>query len=704
MKDQEIQPHFFSEDLPDSVLARQILKDRCGWLLAHMFAWSLTVGASILIAFVLTYDTPLFPVIVMFGVALASIMLGRYYFAYRNQALIEKSPEKWIFLYQLGALLTVLVISLMVLYMMLEGSQFIRLAMTCLMCVLACINAALVSIQYTVALMNVLFFLGVPTFALIWIQDFSSLRVLGFSVLLMAGILNWVGTVGRSLNQAFKERRINQFLTLRAQRDRDSLRQALEELRRAEDALRQNNLMLEIRVKERTEALEREMSKTQLDVHEMQRLATTDALTGLVNRRMLEELLSHELQRGLRQGKNLAVIFIDLDKFKQINDTMGHAQGDVVLKVVADRLRSAVRASDTVARWGGDEFVVVAEEVGSTEQAGALGRKLIEILASPILETEQAAYVGGSLGVAFFPQDAQTVEALIHCADQAAYEAKREGGNTVCFFRTDLTVEAQTRKDRQDALNHAIESGQCTIRYQAVLGAETLGVIGFTAQPVWEDPQFGLYSGSELTKLAEGSGAEQRLLAWLFRKACEESLSANWGQAYPEARLIIPISERQANTVDLYKQAVETVKATGCSLNMLAIEVDGATINPENDRVMLAFFALRDLGIQVIQTEFGSGAMYLSHISRMPIDVVKIDQSLIDASGRTGVASAVMKLARQFHLQVWANGVATPSQLSLARDCGVDGYCGSLFGDSVQIEACFAAGEKALARLEEMLT
>ena len=674
--------NLLAEKLLADVLAHQVASDQCHWLLKHLRDWIYALLACMPIILFLTFDTNLFIPALSGETLLITFLAGRLFYAQKKRPLIEQDPAKWVASYFIGAAISTCIQNAVILYIMLNGTSTMRAVMLFVSCILSCINATLISIQFPIAIFNIVLFLCVPTYALFLSEDIFLLKMLGLTSILIFFSWKWAKGVGESINKGFYKERINQFLIKNTQADRDALAATLNDLQNTKKALHQHDEMLEQRVRERTQALEREVSKTQTTAHEIQRLAITDALTGLLNRRALEELLANKFQRAIEQNKTFALIFMDLDKFKQINDTMGHLQGDIVLKEAALRLKGIVRTSDTIARWGGDEFVVIAEEINTIDKAQVLGEKLIQALKMPILKTEQPSYIGSSLGVAFFPQDAKTIDSLISCADQAAYEAKRAGGNKVHFYRAELSIEAQSKKAQQDALNHAIENDELALSYHAILNADS-HILGFRVCPIWQTKNSKKIHGRDLDKIAEDPKISVSLLKWQLRKACEE---APLHLTQLDTRLVLAFTERQIANTNLYHTVVDILQTTGWPAQRLAIEVDENTIKPDNDRLTLVLFALRDLGVLIIQADFGTSAIYLSQMTRQPVDIVRVNSNFLDINGHDNLADATIKLAKQFNYKVWVHGISTPLQLSMARHYQIDGLSGTLIDEIIQTE------------------
>ncbi|MCU1458286.1 MAG: diguanylate cyclase/phosphodiesterase with sensor [Actinomycetia bacterium] len=403
---------------------------------------------------------------------------------------------------------------------------------------------------------------------------------------------------------------------------------------------------------------------------QLARDATRDALTGLPNRILLMDRLRTALERAQRHGTLVALLFLDLDRFKLVNDTHGHAAGDRLLVEVSDRLEGLMRAGDTVARIGGDEFLVLCEEVDNEADAVMLARHIIAAVESPFAVGRGAVYVGASVGVAI--SDGSTdAEDVIRNADVAVYRAKDNGRSRIEVFDADMRATAQARLTLETDLRNGIERGELRCYYQPIIDLATGNVRAFEALARWEHPTRGTISPAEFIPIAEETGLIVAVGHSILRMACTQAVEwrRDFGRADPPS-VSVNISGRQLAEADLVEQVIWALEESGLEPGALCLEISETSLMHDVDAAILTLDHLRKAGVKVAIDNFGTGHSSLTYLRRFPIDVVKIDQSFTqelgtDSTGSTGstIVAAVISLAHAMHLTVVAEGVEAANQL-----------------------------------------
>jgi diguanylate cyclase (GGDEF)-like protein/PAS domain S-box-containing protein len=411
-------------------------------------------------------------------------------------------------------------------------------------------------------------------------------------------------------------------------------------------------------------------------------LAHHDPLTGLANRALLVDRLGHAIQKARRQKTSLAVMFLDLDHFKQINDSFGHATGDQVLKEVAARLSSAVRASDTVARLGGDEFVMVVGELENPERAGAIAAKLLKSISAPMQIEGREFLVTPSLGVAMYPQDGDSLTALMANADTAMYHAKKLGRNTWQFYSQSLGSRVCENLVFENALRSAEERGELSLHYQPQFDVASGRLVGAEALIRWTHPEFGVVAPARFIPLAEESGLIIKLGDWVLSTACRQMQA--WRRAgIAPGRISVNVSALQIRRGNVAETLAETLSRTGLAPGALELEVTESFLL-EAGRSMTAIQALRDLGVEFAIDDFGTSYSSLKYLQHLPIRRLKIDHSFVrsipEDPDSAAIARAVIALADSMQLSVVAEGVETARQREFLSAAGCDIAQGYLFG------------------------
>jgi diguanylate cyclase (GGDEF)-like protein len=404
-------------------------------------------------------------------------------------------------------------------------------------------------------------------------------------------------------------------------------------------------------------------------------LAQFDSLTGLANRTLFKELLSLALARAERNGTHLALMFLDLDRFKVINDSLGHDGGDQVLKIVAERLRSRTRKSDTVARLGGDEFTVVLEGIHTAHDASLVAQELIDIVSLPITVQEQELFVTPSIGIAIYPQYGKDAESLIKNADMAMYRAKRQGRNTYRFYTTDTDGKASKNLALDSSLRRALDRGEFLLYFQPQVEVETRQVIGVEALLRWQHPERGMIYPEEFIPLAEENGMIVPIGEWVLRSACNQNKA--WQQAgLKPVYMGVNLSARQFRQKSFIAMVAAIIEESQLDPKYLDLELTESLLFESNGASASRLADLKSLGINISIDDFGTGYSSLSYLKCFPISTLKIDKSFVgDIPKNTedaAIASGMIALAHGLQVKVTAEGVETQAQLDFLRDRGCD--------------------------------
>ena len=405
--------------------------------------------------------------------------------------------------------------------------------------------------------------------------------------------------------------------------------------------------------------------------------ALHDPLTGLPNRLLFVDRLEQALRRVQRQDSRLAVLFLDLDRFKLVNDTHGHAAGDLVLTTTTRRLQQVLRPGDTVARLGGDEFTVLCEDIEPGASILAIADRALASLAAPIaLDDGRQAHVTASIGVAVVGPGELSAEAILADADSAMYRAKERGRNRLEVFDQSMRVDVVARVEQSAALRRAVEEGELLVHYQPEVRLDDESMTGVEALVRWQHPELGLLAPGEFIGLAEDTGLVVALGADVLRTACREV--ATWSPAGgPGApQLSVNLSARQLSDPQVIDSVWEVLRETGLEPSRLCLEITESVLMDDVESSVEALLGLKALGVRLAIDDFGTGYSSLSYLRRFPVDTVKIDRSFVSGLGTDpaaeAIVAAVVNLAHAIGLVVVAEGVETEQQLVLVRALGCD--------------------------------
>ena len=411
--------------------------------------------------------------------------------------------------------------------------------------------------------------------------------------------------------------------------------------------------------------------------------ATHDSLTGLANRMMLTDRLDQTLARVRRHGRMCGVLYVDLDRFKAVNDTLGHSAGDRLLTEAAVRIKTAVRELDTVARLGGDEFVVLCEDIEGIHHATEVAERIIVVFQAPFQLGDDDPSVSASVGIALSTDGAETAEVILANADIAMYRAKNNGRN--CFQLFDQTMQDWVIEQAalEAALRQAVPRGELVLYGQPIVDAENGLIEGFEVLVRWERPDFGLLTPYSFIPTAEETGLILEIGSWVLDQACLHA--AIWAKRWPDRRLpvAVNISGRQLVTGDIVEIVSGTLARTGLDPTLLTLELTESTLIDDAVTIEPILRALRDLGVNLALDDFGTGYSSLSHLRAFPFNIVKIDQSFIRTVGTkredAAIVAAIIGLATDLGLDVVAEGVETHEQLAALKELGCHHLQGYLF-------------------------
>ena len=394
-------------------------------------------------------------------------------------------------------------------------------------------------------------------------------------------------------------------------------------------------------------------------------LAYHDPLTDLPNRLLFNDRLTHAMERAARAQCQLAVLFIDLDNFKNVNDSLGHPVGDELLIKVASRLRNLSRKDDTVARLSGDEFVIVLENIHDAQDTVVLAQKLIEAFQEPFLVRGHELHVTLSIGVSVYPRDGSNVQTLVRNADAALYRAKEEGRNDFYYYTEELTASVFERLKLESALRNALKNDELVLHYQPLISLHSGRPIGVEALLRWQHPEFGLLPPNRFIGLAEDTGLIVPLGEWVLSSACRQ-MKAWLQQGCDIERVAVNVSGLQLRRGDFQTTVNDILLATGLEPEHLELEITENFIMHKTERAIDILDNLKALGIQIAIDDFGTGYSSLSHLKRLPVDKLKIDRSFVrdipEDANDEAIARAVVALGRTLQLKVIAEGVETPEQ------------------------------------------
>jgi diguanylate cyclase (GGDEF)-like protein/PAS domain S-box-containing protein len=428
-----------------------------------------------------------------------------------------------------------------------------------------------------------------------------------------------------------------------------------------------------------------------------------DPLTGLANRTMLVDRLDQALARVRRSNHMFAVLFVDLDRFKLVNDTLGHSAGDRLLVEAASRIETSVRESDTVARIGGDEFVVLFEEVESVHQTTELADRLIAELRAPFRNGADCSYLSASIGIALYTGGEQTPQTILANADVAMYRAKEDGRNRYALFDEAMQQWITAQNALEADLRQAVRRDELRLFCQPFIAADTGVIRGFEALVRWERPGFGLVTPDDFIPAAEETGLIVEIGAWVLEEACRHA--AEWARRWPDRRfgISVNLSTRQLLLGDIIEVVTGALERTGLDPAVLTLELTESTLVDDAVRAESLLRELRALGLHLALDDFGTGYSSLTYLRTFPIDILKIDKSFVSALGvesdDTSIVAGVLALAHNLHMSVVAEGVETLEQHAILRRLGCPYMQGYLFSRPVPIADAAVMAQDDITRI-----
>ncbi len=411
----------------------------------------------------------------------------------------------------------------------------------------------------------------------------------------------------------------------------------------------------------------------------IQYLAYHDGLTALPNRSSFSLILNPGIARARREGKKLAVLFVDLDRFKNINDTLGHDAGDTLLREIGNRLRHCVRQADTIARLGGDEFVVLLQDIGEPENVARVARKILSEIASALDILGQEIRVTASIGISIYPRDGEDEQTLMKNADIAMYHAKQEGKNNFQYHSEQMDTHSLARLALESSLRRALERNEFQLYYQAKINLGNSRMTGMEALLRWRHPDLGMVPPAQFIPIAEEIGLIGSIGQWVIRTACQQN-KAWQDRGFPSMRMAVNLSARQFNDENLVESIAAILEETRMDPTFLELEITESMIMHNVDTTMRKLTALGSTGIRIAIDDFGTGHSSLAYLKRFPIDTLKIDRSFVSDLTRSTedrtITATIVAMGKSLDLTVVAEGVETREQLDFLRAQGCDEFQG----------------------------
>ncbi|MES2217030.1 MAG: EAL domain-containing protein [Pseudomonadota bacterium] len=455
------------------------------------------------------------------------------------------------------------------------------------------------------------------------------------------------------------------------------------------DIIQASQEQLEHRVVKRTEELHKTNKKLQEEITERKsieqelmvnkehllRLAHYDNLTGLPNRVFFNEILNKALAHAARQNKIMAVLFIDLDRFKNINDAMGHSTGDLVLKEIAKRLESILRAGDVLARLSGDEFIALLNDIPQAKFASNIADKLLQVCAIPVKIDSHEFFTTASVGICIFPNDGKSLEDLQKNADMAMYKAKHAGGNNFQYFTKEMNAEAHEHIQLETHLRKGIVDQEFVLLYQPKLDLSSGKVTGVEALIRWDSAELGMISPTKFIPLAEETGLILQIGEWALREACKTG--KRWqDEGFEPISVAVNLSPKQFRHKDIAKLVALVLKETGLPPEFLNLEITETAVMDNVETAIQRLTEIKKMGVKISVDDFGTGYTSISYLKRFPIDVLKVDQSFIKGIPKStddaAIVNAVIAMAHNLSMSVVAEGVETEEQMQYLAEHGCD--------------------------------
>lgn len=418
----------------------------------------------------------------------------------------------------------------------------------------------------------------------------------------------------------------------------------------------------------------------------IQFFATHDGLTGLPNRLMFSQLLNHAIESAKHHKRRLAVFFIDLDRFKIINDTMGHDAGDILLQQVSQRFIQSVRAADVVGRMGGDEFIILIEEVRELDKVAEIAHKVLANVMKPIVLLGEECRVTASLGISVYPKDGEDEQTLMKNADIAMYFAKEEGKNNYQFYSKNIRTLSIERLTLETNLRLALERNELSLHYQAKFDFRTNVISGVEALLRWQNPELGTVTPTQFIPIAEETGLIIPIGKWVLNTVCAQNMA--WQkQGLPAVRMSMNLSPRQAADDNLLRDIRDTLKNTGMAPDLLELEISESMVMHNPSRMIAVLAEIKKLGVRLAIDDFGTSYSSLAQIKHFPFDTLKVDRSFIrnisENAEDMAIAKAIITMGKTLSLTVVAEGVETAEEMNFLKENSCDEMQGYYFSKPI---------------------
>jgi diguanylate cyclase (GGDEF)-like protein/PAS domain S-box-containing protein len=433
--------------------------------------------------------------------------------------------------------------------------------------------------------------------------------------------------------------------------------------------------------------------------HHIRFLATHDVLTGLPNRALLEDRLQHAIEKAHRQDGSLAILSIALNRFKSVNDSLGHDKGNLLLREIAQRLVCAAGEENTVARLGGAEFVICVEKINALEDAREIVEHVLKTISRPVRLVEQEMFVSASMGVSIYPKDGTDHKALLHAADMAMHQAKQFGAGIFHFYSPEMNARVLQRLRTENALHGATERKEFTLLYQPRISVRTKKLVAVEALIRWQHPEKGMIYPADFIPLAEEIGLIGEIGEWVLRTACRQNI--RWQRmGLPALRISVNLSPKQLESSVLHHTIAKVLAETGLDPCWLELEVTETGLMENIESAHLILTEIRKLGVLISIDDFGTGYSSLAHLKKLPIDALKIDKSFISDLGKdpddAAIVTATIAMAKSMDLKLVAEGVETQEQVDFLTNLECDELQGFYFSAALST----AGLEEALRRGE----
>jgi diguanylate cyclase (GGDEF)-like protein/PAS domain S-box-containing protein len=420
----------------------------------------------------------------------------------------------------------------------------------------------------------------------------------------------------------------------------------------------------------------------------LERLAHYDPLTGLANRILFRARLDQAILKADRSGERIAVMMLDLDDFKKVNDTLGHPMGDALLSVTAKRIADSVRKIDTVARLGGDEFGLVLESFAEIRSLDFISSKILLRVSEPYSLAEQKVFIGASIGIALYPDDGRDVDVLLRNADTAMYHTKKHGKNRVSYFSSEMNRRARHRMTMETRLREAIENSEFELHYQPQVNLVTGNLVGCEALVRWRHKSRGLIPPGEFITIAEETGLITQIGNWVLRTACGQ-IRLWKAQGFPEFPVSVNLSGVQIRSERILENIIKIVRGASIDPRLLELEMTETVLMHDRDRAVELLRQLKRHGLALAIDDFGTGYSSMAYLKQFPVDKLKIDRSFIEDlatdKGDKAIVNAIIAMARSLNLKVIAEGVETKVQAELLRSYGCSEVQGYYFGKPMPV-------------------